>query len=1175
VILEECAMSGLVLCRPLKPLEMNQQDVAIRFGQLLCRWASDQDPAFHLHVGVDTGSLTSFILPGGSSAMYTGDAVQGAKYLAHCSDQEQMVHLSKRVRDRLGKLASLQMLVSAKRDSFYLDTATAVRAVQDRISNTPISGGGHQRRTKKASTMREQLQVELERGDEEIHDFDRNVTSMILENQMGSMESPSESDMTFEQFKNIFLDHKVDIDDFGGGDARSLEEMYKEIVVDKDAHLVVTSEGALRRVKELVRITLLVRGTDSRLRELRIASQQRGDGLRRQRNQKLAMVLKMRAGDSIKDSIEACFTEKFNLNLAYQKQCFDVDWDSHTFKEECMVSTTVPNLMTIYKTHCLVVNIRDKTHKELSVLGLPAGTDFKTTKDNRDYYWTWAVVGNSKEDELLALLNSHGIESSEFTLDAFADLYDEVHETGLSSLEVQDGILVRKIRIVKVWLHADILSLEHVLQVKRKLQKGKSNDQDKGRPLSMRIPKFLEWEKAVETIFLQRLGLDSSCQKAISVDPLSYRLSEEVAYSRSFPGLKTVYLIDEVTAHVVDVNCPSLAIIGLPDGHDFAFSRFDTPKGPGESKFVIQHWCWNTLESFRKERRLPTERMVLDKAPTALVTTVKRRLPVPDAESATTAFGMCASSSSTCLATGGGTILERLMRGRRTDWARARNAASRIRDRGYTCKEFHDDVSAAFPELLLYMGDIDVASSGRSSDDEYQRTFGAMFAFFWLMRLHLDGGQCFSYGLGTDWNLRRRPGGRNREDEEEWEARQAFHEKVEWNFIQMLLVSAGLLKEGSAEPATGDFFSGSGEAQEYDEERTLAMLVLTAIHDIMKLQMLLPTVTKTPFRGYQVGETIHDHDLALAYVLERQPKLLPSFAGLPKSQQASILFSQSKMEYNMGWMVQAEAPPGALLRKFREVVTSGAADSKDISFYFVHWFTDLAGAEPYPLEGCEKFVLKFPRKVLNQFLQSFSILQSLSPETNETEVLEAYLDWRWEHHDPPLGEVPSGRDAIARMRLVIMAQGDSQAILDGYDALSEEDRAVLATEMACTGCRGQFFQRWPGKEESTGPAFLIYYAPALMQKAGRENPTSTMRVLAEVYRQARALWPASPAKADETITLRIDALKVLTLPNILSRDNETVWMLSKLSSKEASVQLLPVSKVTEIDWSSNRTLEFR
>eukprot|EP00971_Amphidinium_carterae_P324698 6453116-Amphidinium_carterae.1 len=37
------------------------------------------------------------------------------------------------------------------------------------------------------------------------------------------------------------------------------------------------------------------------------------------------------------------------------------------------------------------------------------------------------------------------------------------------------------------------------------------------------------------------------------------------------------------------------------------------------------------------------------------------------------------------------------------------------------------------------------------------------------------------------------------------------------------------------------------------------------------------------------------------------PNSLPSYHGLPVRQRDSVRFTQSKMEYNMGWLVQARA----------------------------------------------------------------------------------------------------------------------------------------------------------------------------------------------------------------------------------------------------------------------------
>ena len=53
-------------------------------------------------------------------------------------------------------------------------------------------------------------------------------------------------------------------------------------------------------------------------------------------------------------------------------------------------------------------------------------------------------------------------------------------------------------------------------------------------------------------------------RKRISLEEDSYRVVEEVAYSKSFPGLKTVYRINEVTCHLINDAVPSC--LGLPEG---------------------------------------------------------------------------------------------------------------------------------------------------------------------------------------------------------------------------------------------------------------------------------------------------------------------------------------------------------------------------------------------------------------------------------------------------------------------------------------------------------------------------------------------------------------------------------------------------------------------------------
>merc|ERR1719326_641786 len=188
----------------------------------------------------------------------------------------------------------------------------------------------------------------------------------------------------------------------------------------------------------------------------------------------------------------------------------------------------------------------------------------------------------------------------------------------------------------------------------------------------------------------------------------------------------------------------------------------------------------------------------------------------------------------------------------------------------------------------------------------------------------------------------------------------------------------------------------------------------------MKAQTLLPTVQPehAPYHGYTSGDVISDHDHALGYMMDHFPEQLPSFNGLDAQEKRSVQFTQCQLQFNQGWLVQAEAPPGAVFSKFRELLIrdhKSEIKERDIALYFVHWLTDLAGAEPTPLGGCEKFVVKFPLPVLNSFLRSFEFVQQIAKQT-ETEVFEEYLRMRWEEHSPSLGPLPTGDDAIAQMR---------------------------------------------------------------------------------------------------------------------------------------------------------------
>ncbi|CAE7944229.1 CDC123, partial [Symbiodinium necroappetens] len=1339
---------------------------------------------------------------------------------------------------------------------------------------------------------------------------------------------------SYEEFKDLLQQYQVDLSKFGKGNTKPLQKFFESVVIEEKCFLQLRG-NSLQRFVELVRVHLRFRNNEGRLQELRIKTEMTDAGTERERNQLLAMVMRLKDQGSWKQALERCFEQKFSISAGAQASLLYVAKDAYKYEEYSAESETVPDMTTTYKTHSVVVTIKDKTRKELASMGLPAGEDFST--DDGKTRWTWAPVENNKEDELMQLLSQHGIDLSEFTWQSFVELYSEVYEKSLSTIQVVDGQLVRKVKVVKVWLEANLLSQKHVLIIKTKQQQGRVQHLRNLRTLSMRMRAMQHWSDAVSEALFLRLGVPEQQQK----DMLSVTRSEtreEVEFSVTFPGLKTVYTIMEVRCEVLNPQDQRWQYIGLPSAEDFTFCRQEqlatgeydmiltrmafefsvfgvlaclclaasagqwsvgvvlvslivvllgirayvgvppTMKGNKLPKYAgkrfeliampvnhfgekvrfcldllglpydettncgilnimlfgqsvpqlndrkscshignsdeilrylhglyaasnkaadallkqsdmtlewelalndlghaIQGWayyyllgqefstetalvCWGAydercplvqrclLKAFAfpikafmrsalkldrsdlRDERKATIDDVLKRVDAAVgpdgkgyivgdqltyvdITFVsllapllvsrllfkdpcawargrfrsfaeagkrgapKSAPPVLQVFEEETAKRPCGkfvariydeyrdvrhkrgdiACSSTCLvqarpatyfnstwlqnklflgrARWGWTnaaeieyesrkdlrrpshydeqpkhealamqldkskkqvvppeplpvsgkdelLIMRVMDGKVTDWTRARRAAEQIRSPSYTTKDFYSDLVAAFPELRLYCVVREAAphgegrvllpsistlttSASRTGEDEYQRTIGALFCIFWLMRTHLDGKESFCFGLDAEWKPRNRSHFQEPELEVEYKKRKNFYEKTDWAAIETLFVGAGLLKKAGGP---------------HDVERTLAMLVLMTVHDVMKLDILRPMVGVGEFAGYKNGEPIGDHDVALSYVLERCPQALPSFAGLSTEMQESIKFTHCKLDYNMGWLVQAEAPPGALFKAFRKVVLAGAASDQksasNIAFYFVHWFADLAGAEASPLQGCEKFVLKFPQQVLGSFIDSFAVVWNLGPKT-ETEVFEEYLVWRWGNMEQRLGPAPTGSGAIAKMRLVLMAQGDNQEVLRQFSRLKKADQQVLSQELAITGCLNQKFKR-DSYKDAGGPAILVYYAPALMQKAGKQDPAGALIVMAEIFRQARSLWPLSKNQedCDKTILVRIDVLKEMQVSAILEPRPDINYVLCRVSSQDAQVKIVSNLDMKEIDKATQRLLRF-
>mmetsp|Transcript_93313 Transcript_93313/g.194722 ORF Transcript_93313/g.194722 Transcript_93313/m.194722 type:complete len:1242 (+) Transcript_93313:93-3818(+) len=1133
--IEVGATHGLLICRKAAKGLVTTVDTMVRLGQLLCRWAASDDRQVGLRVGVHKGDVQWIDLASANMRGYFGSAVSMAKHLSDIAPRDAVVHILPSTKQALRMLEKMRFNVSV---------------------HAPT--GAH---FATSYFLEPWVEASVEENDDAQATVIRATTTAPLLPQEGTLWSKVAT-MSVPEFTAFLNKHSIDTDQFGRGAAKSLAEFYKEIVLDKRSYLLEKS-GKLERRLELVRLDLVARDSHGKDHCLMLASETNESGKVRTRNQKLAVVVP--EGVSWQEAVKSKFFNIFELPEDLQSQAFSVE--ANDFKEETSQSLSVPGLPSTYLTHEIRMRVLDPSMVGLQKIGLPnfdtfstkqSGNETNNDSQTQSQQWQWAGVGGTSAnntDSLFKLLCDHNINVAEFDHGALNDLVEEVYQAKVSTLMLRGKELQRHLQIVKVWVRADILSVPHLLVQTAKWYRGKRDTAVKDRPISMRLNHGQSWQQALSQALQHRLNLD---QKKISewveVDEASYSLCEEVEYSRSYPGLKTVYRIHEITCRM-STHATSL---GLPDGQEFGVPR---RLSPSIDDIAMTCYTWKAQKDIF-DRQCRYEKSLLDKFPASDPKDVdaKRRVPAPNP---------LPSPPKSLLSSG--LVVQEVMKGKKTNWDRARNAAKRIRDQDYTCKMFFEDCVAAFPELALYMGiagpdgKAPATSSGRSADDEYQRTIGALFAVYWLMRLNIDGAQSFCFGVGSDggWPALSTISKTPKRSAEEKSRRGGFLNGVKWSLFEEVLISSGML------------ISGTDGVKGHDEERTLAMLVLTAIHDIMKIEQLLPSVSGSKtreFSGYRAGETITDHDVALGYVLEYAPDALPSYAGLPAAQRDSVKFTQCNMEYNMGWLVQAEAPPGALFRKFKSIITAGKADPKDVAFYFTHWLTDLAGAEPYPTEGCEKFVLKFPQKVLSSFLLSFPFVQHLSTKS-ETQVYEDYLGWRWRMNDPPMGMPPAGEGAVAKMRLTVMAQGHSSEYLEAYEEMEPEVRQVLDAELAQTGLQGQAYDG-DAVEMTGGPAFLVYYGPALLQK-NHADAQGALFILAEVLRQARSLWPLAAGKADETVTVMVDALKELTIEGMLQLNPGEIWALHRITSKSAQVKKMSMLKDKEqLDWSSMRLLTF-
>merc|ERR1719491_152679 len=99
--------------------------------------------------------------------------------------------------------------------------------------------------------------------------------------------------------------------------------------------------------------------------------------------------------------------------------------------------------------------------------------------------------------------------------------------------------------------------------------------------------------------------------------------------------------------------------------------------------------------------------------------------------------------------------------------------------------------------------------------------------------------------------------------------------------------------------------------------------------------------------------------------------------------------------------------------------------------------------------------------------------------------------------------------------------------------------------MALTGCQDQNFASRPCVG---GPAFLIYYGPALLQRCrGVEEMSMGLQILAAIFAAGRALWPRSLEEQGSTVVINVGQLRTHDVRGIITgvpSTQRSVWVMT-------------------------------
>jgi len=203
----------------------------------------------------------------------------------------------------------------------------------------------------------------------------------------------------------------VDVSRFGKGAMKSLYQFYVEVHEHRESTLQELRDPAGSQKFELLRTVSLLEVrvvAEVGFRKLMLTSsdQYLDDGRRRKVSQLFAY--KLRYGENWRDVMPRAFSERLNMTESIQKEVFELDQESESYKETIRWSTGYP-IRTCYKVVTVTVRVKNPSHDALHEFGLPDGSSFVSQEGRlgpnqrgRLHVWTWTSMEGESRDHMFS-----------------------------------------------------------------------------------------------------------------------------------------------------------------------------------------------------------------------------------------------------------------------------------------------------------------------------------------------------------------------------------------------------------------------------------------------------------------------------------------------------------------------------------------------------------------------------------------------------------------------------------------------------------------------------------------------------------------------------------------------------------------------------------------------------